>query len=160
MKHRRLAVIVLLAFFSLPFGGCGKEQILDGPGMVNDQPWKAFTLSRTDSYSQYNFWFTVEQGDFAFLLTGECQGDDGERYCLEEGVELSLEDLQYLRNLRLHELADVISTNVDDELMILDAPEITLVLTFMDGNSQEKALSADSSIQIYKRFLPYFENFN
>lgn len=128
--------------------------------MVNDQPWKAFTLSRTDSYSQYNFWFTVEQGDFAFLLSGECQGDDGERYCLEEGVELSSEDLQYLRNLRLHELADVIPTNVDDELMILDSPEISLVLTFMDGNSQEKALSSDSSIQIYKRFLPYFENFN
>lgn len=151
---------MLLVLFTLPFFGCDKKHILDGPGMVNDQPWKAFTLSRTDSYSQYNFWFTVEQGDFAFLLSGECQGDDGERYCLEEGVELSSEDLQYLRNLRLHELADVIPTNVDDELMILDSPEISLVLTFMDGNSQEKALSSDSSIQIYKRFLPYFENFN
>lgn len=150
----------MLSLFSLSLFGCGKKHILDGPGMVNDQPWKAFTLSRTDSYSQYNFWFTVEQGDFAFLLTGECQGEDGERYCLEEGVELSTEDLQYLRSLQLHERMDDVPTMIDDDLMILDAPEVSLVLTFIDGNSQKKVLSSDLSIQIYNRFLSYFENQN
>ena len=148
----------MLALFSVSLFGCGKKHVLDGPGMVNDQPWKSFTISRTDSESQYNFWFTVEQGDFGFLLTGECQGEDGDRYCLEEGVDLSTEDLQYLRNLRLHELSDDIPTIVDDDLMILDAPEVSLVLTFIDGNSQKKVLSSDLSIQMYNRFLPYFEN--
>ena len=158
MKRRRVVVLTLLALFSFSLFGCGKKHILDGPGMVNDRPWKAFTLSRTDSYSQHNFWFTVEQGDFALLLTGECRGEDGELYVLEEGVELSTEDHQYLRNLLLHELMDDVPTTDDDDLMILDAPEITFVLTFLDESSQKKVLSSDLSIQMYNRFLPYFEN--
>lgn len=158
MKCRRLAVLTLLALFSFSLFGCGKKHVLDGPGMVNDQPWKAFTLSRSDSESQYNFWFTVEQGDFAFLLTGECRGEDGEMYAIENGVELSTKDLQYLRDLHLHDLSDVIEDDAVDDLMILDAPMISLVLTFRDGNEQEKNLSADTSIEIYQRLLPYFEN--
>lgn len=148
----------MLTLFSVSLFGCGKKHVLDGPGMVNDRPWKSFTLSRTDSESQYNFWFTVEQGDFAFLLTGECRGENGEMYAIEDGVELSTEDLQYLRNLHLEELPDVIENETIDELIILDAPETSLMLTYMDGNEQEKALSGEESITLYKRFLPYFEN--
>ena len=158
MKSRRLAVLTLLTLFSVSLFGCGKKHVLDGPGMVNDRPWKSFTLSRTDSESQYNFWFTVEQGDFAFLLTGECRGENGEMYAIEDGVELSTEDLQYLRNLHLEELPDVIENETIDELIILDAPDTSLMLTYMDGNEQEKALSGEESITLYKRFLPYFEN--
>lgn len=158
MKCRRLAVLTLLALFSFSLFGCGKKHVLDGPGMVNDQPWKAFTLSRSDSESQYNFWFTVEQGDFAFLLTGECRDENGEIYNIEKGVELSTKDLQYLRDLHLHDLSDVIEDDAVDDLMILDAPMISLVLTFRDGTTQEKHLSEDTSLDIYQRLLPYFEN--
>lgn len=158
MKCRRLAVVTLLALFSFSLFGCGKKHVLDGPGMVNDQPWKAFTLSRSDSESQYNFWFTVEQGDFAFLLTGECRDENGEIYNIENGVELSTKDLQYLRDLHLHDLSDVIADDSVDDLMILDAPMISLVLTLRDGTTQEKHLSEDTSIDIYHRLLPYFAN--
>ena len=151
-------MVTLLALFSLSLFGCGKKHVLDGPGMVNDQPWKAFTLSRSDSESQYNFWFTVEQGDFAFLLTGECRDENGEIYNIEKGVELSTKDLQYLRDLHLHDLSDVIVDDSVDDLMILDAPMISLVLTFRDGTTQEKHLSADTSLDIYQRLLPYFAN--
>lgn len=151
-------MLTVLTLFSLSLFGCGKKHVLDGPGMVNDQPWKSFTLSRTDSESQYNFWFTVEQGDFAFLLTGECRGENGEMYAIENGVELSTKDLQYLRDLHLHELSDVIEGENTEDLLILDAPMISLMLTFMDGNTQEKNLSAETSFEIYKRLLPYFEN--
>lgn len=149
--------------FLLSLFGCGEDHILDGPGMINDSPWKAFTVSRTDSYSQYNFWFTVERGDFGFLLTGECRGDDGELYTIEEGVELSPEDVLYLRNLHLADLADVVPSEGtgDEELIlpdVLDAPDVTLHLTWTDGSKQEKGLPQDISIEMYNRFLPYFEN--
>ena len=147
----------MLALFLSSLFGCSKKHILDGPGMVNDQPWKAFTLSRSDSYSQYNFWFTVEQGDFAFLLTGECRDEDGELYTIEEGVELSTEDLQFLRGLKLADLPDDIPYE-DDGLILLDAPVIKLTVTFIDDQEVAKCLPEDASIQIYQRFLPYFIN--
>ena len=157
MKKKRWMMIAVVMAFALMLFGC-KKQMLDGPGMVNNQPWKAFTLSRSDSYSQYNFWFTVQQGDFSFLLTGECRDEDGEMYTIDDGVELSSEDLQFLRDLWLGELPDAVPGDDDDELIILDAPTITLVLTWMDNTEQEKVLSQDTSIQIYQRFLPYFKN--
>lgn len=146
MKYKRWAVFALFTTLALSLFGC-KRQILDGPGMVNDQPWKAFTLSHTDS--QYNFMFTVEQGDFAFLLTGQYRNADGEPYTIKEGIEISAEDLQYLRDLWLGDLPNA-------EPQEDDGQNVTLVLTGMDGKAQEKALPQDISIQIYQRFLPYF----
>ena len=157
MKIKSWTVVLLIASVFLSLFGCGKKHILDGPGMVNDQPWKAFTLSRSDSYSQYNFCFTVEQGNFAFLLTGECRDEAGELYTIEEAVELSTEDLQFLRELKLADLPDEIP-NEDDGLILLDAPVIKLTVTFIDNQEVAKSLSEDASIQIYQRFLPYFIN--
>ena len=158
MNNKRWVVTVVCIAMLLSLFGCSKKHILDGPGMVNDQPWRAFTLSRSDAYAQYNFWFTVEQGDFAFLLTGECRDEDGNAYTIAEGVELSAEDLRYLRDLWLGDLPDEVPGGEDDELIVLDAPEVTLVLTFMDHKEQKKSLPLDTSIEIYQRFLPYFKN--
>lgn len=157
MKHKKWTAVALVTTLALSLFGCGKRHMLDGPGMVNDQPWKAFTLSRSDSYSQYNFWFTVERGDFAFLLTGECRDEDGQLYTIEEGVELSTEDLQFLRGLKLADLPDEIPDE-DDGLLLLDAPLIKMTVTFIDDQEVAKSLSEDASIQIYQRFLPYFIN--
>ena len=66
--------------------GCGKKHIQDGPGMINDLNWKNFTVSRSDSYAQYNFSFTVEQKDTGFFLTGECRDDQGNEYNVENGI--------------------------------------------------------------------------
>ena len=152
---KRWAVILLCIATLLSLFGCkGKDKFLvDGPGMVNDQPWKAFTLSHSASYAQYIFWFTVEQGDFAFLLTGECR-DENDEYTIDDGVEISAADLRFLRDLRLDALSEEVSS--DDDLLVMDAPNVSLVLTYMDGTQQKKAISSDTAIAIYNRFLPYF----
>ena len=149
-KWNKLAVA---AAFLLTLLGCAKPQILDGPGMVNDRPWREFTLSRADSYAQYNFWFTVQDAKSEYLLTGECRDEDGNEYIMENGVPLSEEDAQYLRDLWLAELSDA----VEDEIL-LDAPQVSLVLTWNDGTQTEKALPGKTSIELYHRFLPYFKN--
>ena len=90
MKIKRWMVVLLFTFFLMNLFGCGKKHVLDGPGMLNDQPWRAFTVSRSDS-SQYNFWFEVQKNELGFLLTGECRDEDGEMYVLqaEDGILLS-----------------------------------------------------------------------
>ena len=133
--------------------GCTKP--LDGPGMVNDRPWWEFTLTRSDSFAQYNFWFTVQVTDTGYLLTGQCRDEDGNEYIQESGVPLSEGDGQYLRELWLGELPD--AAVEDDDLILLDAPTVRLFLTMIDGTQQEKCLSDDISIEIYHRFLPYLK---
>ena len=142
------AAACLLALF-----GCTKP--VDGPGMVNDRPWQEFTLSRSDSYAQYNFWFTVQDTDTGYLLTGECRDENGNAYALETGVPLSEADGQYLRDLWLGEQPDV-QPDGDEDLVLLDAPDVRLVLTCLDGTQPEKYLPEEKSIEIYNRFLPYF----
>ena len=142
------AAACLLALF-----GCTKP--VDGPGMVNDRPWQEFTLSRSDSYAQYNFWFTVRVTDSGWLLTGECRDENGDVYTQETGVLLSEGDGQYLRSLWLGELTDV-QPEGDGDLILVDAPDVRLVLTLLDGTQQEKYLPEETSIEIYERFLPYF----
>lgn len=155
---KKWKVMVLILSWVVSMFGCEKNHILDGPGMVNDRPWKSFTLSRTDSYSQYNFWFTVEEREFGLWLTGECRDEEGNEYAIEEGVQLSAKDHQYLLELWLGDLRDVVPDEDDGDLFILDAPEVRLVLTWRDGTEQEKALPQDISIQMYEHFLPYFKN--
>lgn len=155
--RKKWNVLAVCAGFLLSLFGCAKPQILDGPRMVNDRPWREFTLSRTDSYAQYNFWFTVQDAKSEYLLTGECRDESGNAYCMESDVSLSEEDAQYLRELYLAELPDV-QPDGDDDLILLDAPEITLVLTWNDGTKTEKALPGKTSIELYPRFLPYFKN--
>ena len=155
--RKKWNVLAVCAGFVLSLFGCTKPQILDGPGMVNDRPWREFTLSRTDSYAQYNFWFTVQDAKSEYLLTGECRDEVGNEYCMERGVPLSAEDAQYLRDLWLGEQPDV-QPDGDDDLILLDAPDVRLVLTYNDGTQTEKALPGEISIELYHRFLPYFKN--
>ena len=134
--------------------GCAKP--VDGPGMVNDRPWREFTLTRSDSFAQYNFWFTVQVTETGYLLTGQCRDEDGNEYVQESGVPLSEGDGQYLRALWLGELPDA-AAQEEDDLILLDAPIVRLFLTGLDGTQQEKCLSDDISIEMYHRFLPYLK---
>ena len=149
-KWNRLAVV---AASLLTLVGCTKP--LDGPGMVNDRPWREFTLTRSDSFAQYNFWFTVQVTDSGYLLTGQCRDEGGNEYVQESGVPLSEGDGQYLRALWLGELPDAALD--EDDLILLDAPTVRLFLTMIDGTQQEKYLSDDISIEIYHLFLPYLK---
>lgn len=138
--------------------GCGKKHMLDGPGMENDQPWKAFTLSLADTYAQHNFWFTIEKGESSYILTGECRDEEGNECKLEHGVELSVKDTKYLRSLRLQELNDIAIFDDEDGLILLDAPQVLLVLTYLDDTEKKKAISKDISVQIYEHLLHYFKD--
>ena len=160
MKLKKWAVVLLAVSFLLSCFGCGKKHVMDGPGMVNDQPWKGFSLSRSDSYAQHDFRFEVHRNEFGYVLTGECRDKDGEAYVLtsEDGVELSADDLQFLRSLWLGELPDATSFEAKEDLLLTDAPEVSFVLTWLDNTQQEKVLPNDVSIEIYEHFLPYFEN--
>ena len=150
MKNKISTTFIFLAVFTLLLFGCGKKHVLDGPGMINDRPWRGFTLTYADGDSAYDFHFSVQQGDFALLLTGQCRDVAGELLVLEEGVELSVDDLQYLRDLQLQDLPEPDSTH--------GTPEIVLVMVWMDGNEQERELSKETAMEIYERFLPYFTN--
>lgn len=149
------AVACIFSFF-----GCRNKHIQDGPGMINDLNWKAFTLSRSDSYAQYNFSFTVEKSGSDYLLTGDCRDEEGNEYCEEEGICLSARDIPYLRSLNLGNLPDVALASPDEgeEFILLDASTITLFVTDPDGTVREKAMPNDFSIEFYERFLPYFIN--
>ena len=155
MKYKWLTAAVFLIVLAAVLLGCKKPQVLDGPGMINNQPWKGFTLSHTDG-TRYYFRFVVKESDFGFLLTGECRDENGDLHVLEEGVELSAEDLQFLRDLWLGDLPDAVSSPDDRESVPADAPDIKLMLTWVGGTQQEKVLPEDTSILLYSRFLHYF----
>lgn len=160
MKLKRLAVMVMLLAWLCALFGCNKDKyILDGPGMVNDHPWQSFTVSRSDSYAQHNFWFTVEYRGTSHILTGECRTEDGDQISIEDGVTLSKEDDKYLVNLWLASLPDVEPDkgDIDDEPIPLDSPDYYLTLTMMDDTTTEKAVTGDLTLELYERFLPYFE---
>ena len=152
---KKWSALAAVAACLLTLVGCTKP--LDGPGMVNDRPWREFTLTRSDSFAQYNFWFTVQVTETGYLLTGQCRDEDGNEYVQESGVPLSEGDGQYLRALWLGELPDAAAQEDDDDLILLDAPTVRLFLTGLDGTQQEKCLSDDISIEIYHRFLPYLK---
>ena len=141
---------------SLGLSGCRKPEILDGPGMVYEPPWTAFTLTCSGSSAQYRFWFTVEQReDDLIWLTGSCRDEEGS-YENEDGLELSVEDLWKLRWLDLHTLADA-GASAEDLEPILDDSSITLSLTLPNGQVVSKNASMTLSLEIYEILLPYFK---
>ena len=158
-KFLRLAVFTMCLVLPLVLFGCHKEEpyMLDGPGMEYQSPWSAFTLSRTDSNTQYCFWFTVtDDGDQA-LVTGKCSDENGNSYIEETGIEISAEDLWQLRWMHFDHLPEEEPWPEDLELPT-DMASITLTVTLSDGTVEEKNASGDLSIEIYKLLLPYLKN--
>jgi hypothetical protein len=157
MKKMKIpAVLATCAACVLSLFGCGKDHILDGPGMVNDLTWTEFTVTRSDSYAQHNFWFTVEYRESGFFLTGECRDENGNLLENEEGILVSTETVRALRSLMLGDLPDAKPDSAGDDVLLLDAPDYSLLLTYMDGSRQEKAITDELSLLIYRHFLPYF----
>ena len=151
--------ITLLTGFlaALGLSGCRKPHMLDGPGMVYEPPWTAFTISRSDGFSQYNFWFTVSEDGEQCLLTGECCDAEGNFYDEEIGIALSAEDLWKLRWMDLELLSE--EEEWPDNLELpLDMHEISLSVTLSDGTVVKKNASSELSIEIYQLLLPYLKN--
>lgn len=160
-----LVVLILCMTFLLSLFGC-RDHLVDGPGMINTLQWESFELSRSDSYSQYNFGFVLEFSNNGYLLKGECRDNDGNIYESENGIEISNTEVKKIRSrFELDNLSDIVpnesnedvSTN-DEEIFILDAPTVDLILKYSDGSQKEKAITDELSIEIYKQLLPYFMN--
>ena len=90
------------------------------------------------------------------MLTGECRDDQGFNYLCQEGVELSGDDIRYLRSLYLGDLPDYVPG--EEEELILDDSSISLTLTYLDGQQGKKRCSPALSLELYEKFLPYFMN--
>lgn len=130
--------------------------MLDGPDMEYQSPWTKFTLSRTDSNTEYCFWFTVtDHGNQAFV-TGECCDEKGYSYIEEIGIEISGEDLWQLRWMDLDQLPDEEEWSENLERPI-DMDGITLTLMISDGTIVKKNASSELSMEIYKLLLPYLK---
>ena len=155
----RWVVFAVCIAWLLALLGCEKEKpiMLDGPGMEYQSPWTAFTISRADSNTQYNFWFTVtDTGDQA-LLTGGCSDEQGNPYVEETGIPISASDLWQLRWMDFDQLPDEEPWPEDLELPT-DMASITLTLTLSDGTVVNKNASSALSMNIYALLLPYLKN--
>ena len=131
--------------------------MLDGPGMEYQSPWTSFSISRTDSNTQYSFWFEVTETDDGAAVIGECQDENGMSYETEVGIPISGEDLWALRWMDFDQLPEEEPWPEDLERPT-DMANITLTITLRDGTVEEKSASSDLSIKIYELLLPYLKN--
>lgn len=155
MKKRLIAWS--LCCILLVFTGCTKH-MADGPDMEYTPKWTSFTVLRSDSYAQYNFWFTVTDGWEEALLTGECRDEDGDLCQEEAGIRLSDETVWQLRRLDLEQLEDDVPQELEEgweDLIILDAASVQLLLTLPDGTVVEKSISTEMSMMLYELLMPY-----
>ncbi len=129
------------------------EAILDGTGSVAPTHWRTMELSRSgDMYYPYNFNFTVTLDGGRYLATGYCADEDGNRYETEDGIEVPLEVIDIFD---LGSLSDDRGSSFGSSF-VLDAPTISLTLTYGDGTQKEKAIGESLSLEIYQALLPYF----
>ena len=131
--------------------------MLDGPGMEYVPRWTEFTLSRSDSYAQYNFSFTVTEGDTEAFVSGVCRDEDGNEYDVETGIVITWDTLWTLRRMNLEQLQEEEPWPEDLE-QPLDMENVKLTIVLSDGTVEKKNVSSSLSLEIYKLLLPYFIN--
>ena len=156
MRVMKLVVVLFCCSIALSLFGCSKRHISDGPDMEYKPAWTEFTISRSDSSAQYNFWFTVTDDGDQPLVIGECCDEEGNFYEEELGIVLSAEDLWQLRWMDLQILDEPIDFPEDMETIHADS-RITLSLVLPSGETVEKNASGDLSMEIYQLLLPYFK---
>ena len=161
---KRLAVMIMCIAVLLSLFGCSRpkthvppigddlEPVVDGPGSLAPTPWHTMELSRSDMYYPYNFNFTLTLDNGRYLATGYCADEDGNRYETEEGIEIPLEVIDIFD---LGSLSDDRGSSFGDSF-VMDAPIISLTLTYGDGTQKEKAIGESLSLEIYQALLPYF----
>lgn len=164
MKNINKSVVIIMCIATiLSLFGC-KKHMVDGPGMEMPTEWIMLELSRSDSYAQHNFNFTVKELDRSYFVTGECRDEYGE-YELTEPVKLAKKDYNYIKELKLDSFVHIPSESESnnsesdvsfDELIVLDAPSISIVLTYYNGDTKEIGDVNSVSITLYKKLLPYF----
>ena len=158
MKVKRWAVVIMAASFLLNLFGCGKKVIRDGPGMINPASWDSFTVSRSDSYAQHNFYIEVVQRNEGLFVTGEVRGEDGTIYTDEAGIQLSPKEAERILDLEPALLPDCRRSQTDDEdLLVLDQSFVSIEVICTDGRRLEKVDENDFSIRVYEIVVECFE---
>ena len=134
-----------------------KKYMLDGPGMENEPKWTSFTISQTSSYAQHNFSLDVVDDGNNVGVSGVCRDDNGNEYQTTDLIKLRFETIATLRQYDLDNLSDFNDekTEIEDELICLDADEVSLSLFYEDGRTAKKCASS-LAIPIYKLLIPYF----
>lgn len=143
--------------------GCKKEKdpfILDGPGMENPYAWNSFDISRSgDSYAEHNFSITVINGEKGYIVKGTLLG-----YEENEGILLPKDACRKIDALEPGHLPDVADTPLPDDMedvIILDAPDVSIHVAYLNGTLLEKVDEDSFSIEVYNIVLPYFrEKYN
>lgn len=165
-KIKRWALTMFSAFILLSLTRCGGKHVMDGPGMENPFVWKRFSISRSDSYAQYNFQLTVEhlEDRDCYVVTGALKDDEGMLYEDYQGIVLpdtACHEIDMLHPQNLAELVDrseaASGAYGAGEPTPLDAPEVLLEVEYIDGTLQKKMDEDGFSIKIYEIVLPYFQ---
>lgn len=99
--------------------------------------WLSFT---SDNYSE-GYDFEVKRNDTGeWIGTGYCSDDDYNRYGSEDGIILSTETIEAIREMKPEKYPAVRKTSSEhDDVNILDGSSGGLTLGFADGYTEEKA---------------------
>ena len=159
----RIGVIIVCFSAFLSIFGC-KAHILDGPGMVNKAQWTGFTLSRSDSYAQHNFYFDVKDNDEGAFVTGSCRDAEGNIYEVDDGIPVPPETIDRLRQLGIDELEEIPKqekqqpeqTDGMEEYFLLDDSSVKLTVLYYTELYIDKVVTYELSLQIYEILLPLF----
>lgn len=129
--------------------------------MINPASWNSFTVSRSSSYAQHNFYIQVEDRNEGLFVTGEVRGEDGTIYNEEDGILLSRRVAEEIYRLEPALLPDCqpkpTETEGEDELIVLDQFSVEVEVVCTDGRVLEKVDEDDFSLKVYKIVLRSFE---
>lgn len=154
-----LGCVAVCAAVIFALSGCRKAHPVDGPGMINPASWDSLSVSRSDSYAQYNFYIQVDARNEGLFVTGEVRGDDGTLYAETEGILLSEGEAEALYALQPALLPDCQPDSGDtlDGVEVLDAPSVFIEVKCTDGRILDKVDKDDFSIDVYRIVLPCFQ---
>ena len=160
MKRLKRSVVILLCIATLLaiFGCKAKDKyILDGPGMVNPYAWDSFYVSRSgDSYAEHNFHITVTDSEKGYIVRGTLLNYEEEACILLP--RSACEQIDALKPGQLPDAVRVAPEETDVESpFLLDAPQVSIGVSYVDGRQLSKVDQDDFSIEIYQIVAPYFE---
>ena len=163
MILRKLVVLILCgSLLAALFGGGKKDKyILDGPGMINPASWESFTVSRSDSYAQHNFYIKVEMRNEGLVVTGEVRGEDGTIYEEEDGILLPEDASLQIYALEpallpAFQITEAHPSDEGDGAVALDQSSVNIELFCTDGRILQCVDEDDFSIMVYEIVMPHF----
>ncbi len=130
---------------------------VDTPGMEN---WESFSVSRSDSYAQHNFYISVKRHKSRYVVRGALRDDDGTEYEENKGIVLPRKACVKIDALQPQNLPNVTASgeiSPDEDLIVLDAPEVQVEVAYTDGMLNLKVDEDNFSIRVYRIVMPYFK---